>query len=580
MKVKGFLLAILFLLCENLLYSQIEVVVKADKDYYDFVYSDVNILTSNYKTISEVIYFTPNINLIHKGFQLTQAHFFINGGSFEQVGLFVDGIKINDPQTGHYNFDFPWTSLDIKDINLIKKGTTIYGSGPLNGLLNIKLKEIVNDSFKFITEYGTYNTVYSALRAQKKFEDGGISLSIEKSFSDGYHEDTDYKKETVFITGNYNIAKIQIGYDEKNYGAYDYYTPGKNMPSYEHVITRYGKISITPFNNYELQTYIRTHSDLFTLNRYNPSYYQNNHLNIMYGGLMKYDLYMDSDKELIWHYNWQREEIQSSRLGYHHRIKNAGIFNGYFTLFNNIKSNINISLENYDVYNSIDLLPSINLIYILSENINFNAYYSYSARYPNFTELYYQDPYNIGDSALKPERSTESGGNINFKLNFVSFITGFFYRYGIDIIDWGKDNPSDAIWKIKNIGKIITTGFNIGFKFKPTEILSLNFDYSYLNSYNSENYISKYGLSYLKHKINGEVEMNIFDFLLLFQYTYKSYIDRAENANYLNLVLSRNISDWLKASLKIENVLNHYFEEIKGIPAPERIISGRVEIGF
>lgn len=580
MKLKlFFIFGFLFLVLNNL-FSQIEIVVKANEEMYDSVYSETKLLNYNIKTISEAIYFIPNINIIHKGFPLTQAHFFVNGGSFEQVGLFVDGIKINDPQTGHYNFDFPWTSLDVTEINLIKKGTTVFGSGALNGLLNIKLKDIKNDSFRFITDYGTYNTFYSVLRAEKKFEEGGISISSEKSFSDGYHKDTDYSKETVFVTGEYKKVNIQLGYDEKEYGAYDYYTPGKNMPSFEQVITRYGKLSINLYDNYEIQTYIRTHSDLFTLNRDNPSYYQNNHLNIIYGGMLKYNLYLNPNKNILYQYNWQREEINSNRLGYHYRIKNAGIINAYFTLFDVLKVNPNLSLENYDIYKSIDLLPSINLIYNISENIDFSGYYNYSARYPNFTELYYQDPYNLGNSSLKPEKSHETGGNINFKFNIISILAGIFYREGIDIIDWGKDNISDTVWKIRNIGRIKTSGFNAGFKFKPVDFLSLNFDYSYLNSYNSENYISKYSLSYLRHKITSEIEINIFDFVLLSQYTFKSYIDRIDTSNYLNFILSKNVNDWLKTSIKIENALNQYFEEIKGIPAPGRIISGRMEIGF
>jgi iron complex outermembrane receptor protein len=562
------------------LYSQIEVVVEANKDYYDVFYSEKNISSSNYKTVSEAIYFAPNVNLIHKGFPLTQAHLFINGGSFEQTGIFVDEIKINDPQTGHYNFDFPWTSLDIEEAGLIKKGTTIFGAGSLNGLLNVKLKEIEKDSFQFITDYGTYNTFYSVLRAQKKFNDGGISISTEKSFSDGYHEDTDYSKEAIFLTGSYKNSHIQLGYDEKEYGAYDYYTPGKNMPSYEQVITRYGRIFLEPFNGTEIQTYIRTHSDLFTLNRDNPSYYQNNHLNMIYGGMIKYNLYLNPDKNILLKYNWQREEIKSNKLGSHHRIKNAAIINGYFTFFNNIKANINLSLENYDVYNALDLLPSINLIYDFSEYINFSAYYSYSARYPNFTELYYQDPYNLGNSSLKPERSHETGGNINLKFGFITLSTGAFYRYGTDIIDWGKDNISDPVWQIRNIGRIITTGFNTGFTLNPVDLLSLKFDYSYLDSYNSEKYISKYGLSYLRHKISTELEINVFDFKFLTQYTYKTYIDRTDAANYLNMTISKQLAEWIAISFKVENALNYYFEEIKGIPAPGRIISGRLNIGF
>jgi len=566
---------LLFLLLSNALFAQIEVVVNAEKDFYDFVYSEKNIINFNYKTVSEAIYCTPNINLIHKGFPVTQAHLFINGGSFEQVGIFIDDLKFNDIQTGHYNFDFAFTSLDIDTVNVIKKGTTLFGSGSLNGLVNIKLKEIEKDSFQLISEYGTYNTFYSALRAEKKFEDGGISISTEKSFSDGYYKDTDYKKETVFLTGNYLKNKVYFGYDEKEYGAYNYYSPGANMPSFEYVITRFGRIISEPVEGLELSTYIRTHSDVFTLNRDNPSYYQNNHLNLLYGGLVKYNY----SKNFIFQYNWQREEIQSSKLGFHHRIKNSGLVGSYITFFDNLKTNLNLAIENYDSYNSADLLPSLNINYEINY-IQTSFYYSYSGRYPNFTELYYQDPFNKGDSSLKPEKSNEAGLGITVNLDKIIFNTGGFYRMGFDIIDWAKNAPSDTIWQIRNIGKINTAGLNTGISVMPFEFMKLKVDYSYLDSYFSENYISKYGLSYLKNKLSATLELSVLETDLSLQYNYKSYINRDDVANLLDIILSKKINNWLTASFKVNNALNYYFEEIKGIPAPERTMSGKIQVIF
>ncbi len=581
MKLKNFLLIFSFVLFYSVsIYSQIEVVIRADKDYVDYMYSMEKVNLLNYKTVSESCYAVPSLNLIHKGFPYTQAHLFINGGSFEQVGIFIDDIKFNDTQTGHYNFDFAFTSLDIENINIIKRGTSIYGSGALNGMLNIKIKDIEKDSFEFVTDYGTYNTFYSAMRASKKFEEGGLSISFEKSFSDGYHYDTDYTKETVFVTGTYLKNEIYLGYDEKEYGAYDYYTPGKNQPSREFIITRFGRINTELIENFELSAYIRTHSDIFTLNKDVTPLYQNSHLNILYGGLIKYAYHLNHDNTINFKYNWQREEIQSSRLGYHHRIKNSGLVNTFFSLFENIKTNLNLAVENYDVYKTYDFLPSVNIIYKINENLNVMPYYSYSARYPNWTELYYQDPFNRGDSSLKPERSHETGVVFNFVFDNFKINVGGLYRAGFDLIDWYKNSPSDSIWQIKNIGKIITTGFNAGSTLNLFSNILLKIDYSYLDSYFSEKYISKYGLSYLRNKISAGLEFNLFDVISSIEYVHKAYIGREDTVNNIDVSFNRKINEWLIASCSIKNALNYYFEEIKGIPAPGRSINGKIQIKF
>ena len=570
---------ILFLFLYSFAIGQIEVLVTTNNDMYDFIYKKENISGINYNTISEMLISTTGLNVVHKGFPATQAHIFIKGGSFEQTGVFLDGLRINDPQTGHYNFDFPWTSLDIEKVSVINHGSSVFGSGALNGLFNIKLREINKDSFEFNTDYGTYNTFFSNLRAVKKFEQGGISISTEKSFSDGYHKGTDYSKDSVFLTGAFLKNNIYLGYEEKEYGAFDYYTPGKNMPSREYIITRYANFISEAVDGLKTSVYIRSHSDLFTLNSENPSYYQNNHLNIFYGGLLKYNFYIDTEKSIDFQYNWQREEIQSSKLGHHHRIKNSMLINGLIILFNNLKTNLNISIENYDNYKNPDILPSFGFVYEM-ENINFLLNYSYTARYPNWTELYYQDPFNKGDSDLNPERSHEIETGINYKYEKIKLSGDIFYREGIDLIDWGKDDISDVVWQIKNIARIKTTGFNAGFKLDLSDFIQSGVQYSYIDSHISEPYISKYGLAYLRSKLCIDSVINIYDFLFTLQYTHKAYTNRDDTANMVNIIINRKATEWMGVSLKIENVLNYYFEEVAGIPAPGRSISGRIKVEF
>ncbi len=575
---KNKFLLILYIYLLSNLYADIEVIVNADKDFLDKNSFQTVFLSD--LSIKEKIKLIPGFNAISKGFSLTQMHVSINGGSFEQTGIFIEGVKFNDPQTGHFNWDLPFTLLDIEKINLINRATTILGSGALNGLLNIKLKDIKKDSFEFLTEYGTYNTLFTGIRLTRKIQEGGFSISTEKSFSDGYHYDTDFDKQTFFISGNYKMLKAQLGYDEKKYGAFDYYTPGKNMPSFEYVITRYGKIGIDPIDGLEISSYIRTHSDRFTLNRDFPSYYQNQHLNINYGGFLKYDLYISSDKNILFKYDFSREEINSQRLGNHHRIKNTVLINTFFSFFDNLESNINLSFENYNLTDVIDLLPSFNMNYDFDDNLSLNSYYAYSARYPNFTELYYQDPYNSGNDALSPEKSHEIGIGGVYKLFNTILKLNLFYKNTFNLIEWSKENISDIKWQIRNTGENITKGINSGIEYDIFEFLKIILTYSYLDSNRSEPYIPKYGFSYLKNRIGLIIEMNIFKTLFKLEYLYKNYIERSDIANMLDLYVDKDINDWLKILLKFNNILNYYFEETKGIPAPGRIISGKVTIKF
>ncbi len=575
--LKNKFLLFLFLFYFTNLIAQIEVVVNAENDFLDKYSTQIIFLSDDLKDKMNLV---EGFNVICKGFPLTQVDVSVNGGSFEQTGIFIDNVKFNDPQTGHYNLDVPFTVLDIEKINYINRGTTLLGDGALNGLLNIKLKETKDNKFEFLSEYGTYNTLTTAIRLSRKIEDVGFSISTEKSFSDGYHYDTDFDKQTLFLTGNYKIIKGQIGYDEKKYGAYDYYTPYKNLPSYEYVITRYGKIEAEVIDGLKLASYIRTHSDRFTLNRDFPSYYQNQHLNMIYGGILNYDLYIDPYKNIFLKYDFVREEINSNRLGKHHKVKNSLLINGVFNFFENLNADISISFQNYNLSNFYDLLPSMNIIYNINDNLSFNTYYSYSIRYPNFTELYYSDPYNNGNDQLFAEKSNEIGISGDFKIFAASINSNIFYKNTFDLIDWSKENISDTKWQIKNIGKVVTSGCNLKIGYAIFDFLKIIASYSYLNLYRSEEYTSKYGLFYLKNKLSLISEINIFEIIFTGEYIFKNYIERYDSANIINLKIEKNINEHLKLSANIDNLLNYYFEEIKGIPAPGRIISGMVKLEF
>jgi vitamin B12 transporter len=70
-----------------------------------------------------------------------QQDFSLNGGTFEQVKILVDGIPFNDPQTGHHNCNLPLNLDDIEYIQIIKSGNfSFYGNNAFCGVINIVTK--------------------------------------------------------------------------------------------------------------------------------------------------------------------------------------------------------------------------------------------------------------------------------------------------------------------------------------------------------------------------------------------------------------------------------------------------------
>ena len=557
---------------------QIVVEPQAENYVYDYKMTQTDVKASKSVSLAGLLAKITDINIATKGFAAVLNDVSINGGSFEQTAILFNGIKVNDLQTGHFNLDIPIPAIAIGSITVVKNANSSIGSGGFTGLINIESPRYDKDTYKAQAEYGTYNTQYYGLSYIRKLSSLVIDFSAERSSSDGYHSDTDYYKNTALLNLEYDKTYgLSLGYGEKAYGAFDFYTPLKNNASWEYLDSKF--IGFTVLKNQPLSftAYYKSHYDWFVLKRENPSYYTNKHNTAFYGTDIKYEWLINEGNLFKAKYNFQREEIQSKRLGNHYRDKNEVLLNGYFTILDSITANINAAAEKYDIYSSYDFMPSVAFVVKVNQSVQLNVGYSTSVRYPDFTELYYSDPYNQGNPNLKAEKCGEYSGGATIQTGVFKSAVSAFYRMSSDLIDWGKDTEADLIWKIKNIGKVNTAGFTVSTDLN-LDLAKLNLSYTYLDSYRSEAFISKYGLTYLRNKLNASVDFELLSIKIKTDYTYKNYINRNIGFQGVDITLSRKLIDGVELSLKAENALNWYFEETIGVPAIGRILSARVDI--
>src|SRR5262249_37367293 len=65
----------------------------------------------------------------------------LRGGTFQQVLIILDGIRLNDPLTGHFNCYIPISPAEIERIEILKGASSaIYGSEAIGGVINIITK--------------------------------------------------------------------------------------------------------------------------------------------------------------------------------------------------------------------------------------------------------------------------------------------------------------------------------------------------------------------------------------------------------------------------------------------------------
>ncbi|MDD2731527.1 MAG: TonB-dependent receptor plug domain-containing protein, partial [Candidatus Portnoybacteria bacterium] len=93
------------------------------------ILDEETIASSAYDAIQDIIGNLGGIDIRRRGPEGVQSDVNIRGATFEQNTVMIDGIKINDPQTGHHTMDLPLTRFDMEQVEILKgPASSLYGA--------------------------------------------------------------------------------------------------------------------------------------------------------------------------------------------------------------------------------------------------------------------------------------------------------------------------------------------------------------------------------------------------------------------------------------------------------------------
>lgn len=187
-----------------------------------------DIKNSTAHSVEELLKYALGVDIMQRGPYGVQADSGIRGSTFSQVLILVNGVRVNDPQIAHHNFDLGLTLKDIERIEVLRgHGSSLYGADAFGGIINIITKK--PDKVKYADiSYGEYNTSLINGGFSEKRGNFGTSLSFEKKKSDGYRYDTDFDITTLSSNSTLNLPDLGslnflVGYTGKEFGANDFY---------------------------------------------------------------------------------------------------------------------------------------------------------------------------------------------------------------------------------------------------------------------------------------------------------------------------------------------------------------------
>ncbi|RYZ21204.1 MAG: TonB-dependent receptor, partial [Chitinophagaceae bacterium] len=117
-------------------------------------------------SVDELLRYVPGVEVQARGPMGTQSDIVMRGGTFQQVLVIMDGIRLNDPFSGHFSTYFPVTPAEIDRIEVLKgAAAALYGSEAVGGVIHIITKTfaarhgVANSAFQAQVGGGTYRTL-------------------------------------------------------------------------------------------------------------------------------------------------------------------------------------------------------------------------------------------------------------------------------------------------------------------------------------------------------------------------------------------------------------------------------------
>ena len=596
-------LALLFLLFFNFIISQQdttdlkEVIVSTTKLEIPFSknFRTVKIISSDYiknspaSNVSDLLQEITGIDVRRRGVSGVQGDLYIRGGGFDQTLLLVDGMKMDDAQTGHHTLNMILPLYLIERIEVIKgPAARIFGQNAFNGAINIVTKDVTGEkkqidlSLKEIS-YGSFEQKNISAVTKIITNKAKSLISFSNNTSDGYRHNTDYKRNNYFVKTSFNSKSSPIdviaSFTENKFGANGFYASPSATEQYEETQASLLGISTT-INSEKLsikpRLYWRRGQDEYIYIRDNPSVYRNLHKTNKVSAELS-GSYFSNSGVTGFGIDLSTVNISSNNLGEHDRTTVNLFVDHTFKLFDEklvLSPGIAVS---YFSDMSFHSFPGIDLGYNINSNFKLYSNIGKTFRVPTYTDLYYSDRTTIGNENLNPESATST--ELGFKYNTSNFkISGaFFNRKAKNIIDYVKENEND-LWNAVNIGSLKTTGFELDFRYNFQNQNYLNLGYTNIkdNNYVTNINFSKYSLNSLKHHFTSKLNLNYIR-NVNHSFVYK-YAERSDKSNYN--VLDSKIMYKKGLFIYVNNILDEVYSETNLVPMPGTSFLVGISVGI
>lgn len=529
--------------------------------------------------VADALQQLAGIDVRRQGVNGMQADLYIRGGGFDQTLLLIDGIKVDDPQTGHHTMNLALPIEVIKRIEVIKgPAARVFGQNAFTGAVNIVTKDVEQNSLIAKVQGGSFGQFIAEATGAVSLKESSHIVHFSKNFSEGYRYNTDFDNTNYVLKSQFNKNKLPIelltSYSERKFGANGFYGFTSYVDQYEETqASLVGLSTVIKKGNFiwKPRIYWRRNQDLYLLIRNNPSAYRNLHITNKIAAELN-GSYQSKIGITGFGVEFSKYYISSNRLGDNQREIASLFLEHRFQFFNNIIDvTPGISASYFSDFDN-QIFPGLDFGVKISEKFRAYGNIGTSFRLPTYTNLYYVSPTTISNPNLETEEAFSQEVGFKYLSKNINVSLAAFNRDADNLIDYVRENASDA-WQAQNIQHVNTKGYeaNLEYKFLLNQLpQKIQLGYSFLDNdvKKSEANFSQYSINSMKHQFVGNYAMEWFkNFSNSIGYRY---VERTSGISYniWDVSASYKLKE-LEFSIYANNIFNTEYVEAGMVPMPK-----------
>jgi iron complex outermembrane recepter protein len=526
------------------------------------------------RSVDELLSYVATVDVRTRGPAGVQADFSIRGASFGQALVLLDGVRLNNPQSGHHNSDIPVLLQDVERVELLAgPGASLHGADAFGGAVNI------------ITRRDGRTRQGSVSVGADGFVDGHVTADLRRatvaaafSRSDGFTADRDFRTMTAGVRVPVGErTQLALSHVDKEFGAAGFYGPSPSREWTSQTMVTGGR-TLAERSGWQpsVGASYRTHGDRFLWNARRPGEFENHHRTHMAAASLRADRVLSDATRLHVGAEAGQDWIASSNLGDHTIARGSALAEIRHRAGSRASLTSGLRYDAYTRFGS-SWSPSVAASVWLAAPVRVRTSVGHAFRVPTFTELYYTDPAHRASDDLRPERGWTYDAGIDWMPGpgWVASATTFVRR-DRDVIDWVRESTAQR-WRTANVQRLATAGLELGIR-RLTGAGVVDVQYAWLSSDAAHvASLSKYVLDFARHRFVASASTTLPWQLGLGGRL--GFTHRADGREYalVDVRLSRRVGR-ARVFVEATNLLDAEYEEVRGVDMPGRWMRVGLEV--